>query len=124
MTKWRHVEPEDGQFTWDALDANITKAAKLGLQLVVSVEICKADPSDPASPAWLFDSVPSVNFTKGPSPNGTTNPHRCPYYLDSTFQAKFDRLIEALARHISSLPSKSKKAVVAVQAMLGITGDD
>merc|ERR1719375_2473177 len=28
MVKWRHVEPMDGHFTWELLDANVSKAAK------------------------------------------------------------------------------------------------
>jgi hypothetical protein len=126
MVKWRHVEPSLGVYDWSMLDANITKAAALNLQLVLAVEICKADPADEATPAWLYDSVPGVNFTHTPKgtivPANTTNPHRCPYYLDANFQAIFGKLISALATHVASLPEKDM--IVAVQDMEGITGDD
>ena len=46
MVKWRHIEPKDGVYDWAALDANITKAAKLKLQLILFIEICKATPHD------------------------------------------------------------------------------
>ena len=124
--KWRQIEPQRGVYDWAALDTNITKAASLDLQLVLAVEICKADPADEATPDWLYDEVPGVNFTHVPKgtvpPPNTTNPHRCPYYLDVHFQDVFGSLINAVAAHVSSLPEK--ETVVAVQAMLGITGDD
>ena len=126
MVKWRHVEPSPGVYDWAALDANITKAVALNLQLVLAVEVCKADPADEATPDWLYDTVPSVNFTHTPKgtivPANTTNPHRCPYYLDANFQAIFGKLISALATHVASLPEKDM--IVAVQDMEGITGDD
>jgi hypothetical protein len=126
MVKWRHVEPSPGVYNWSALDANITKAAALNLQLVLAVEVCKADPADEATPDWLYDNVPSVNFTHTPKgtivPGNTTNPHRCPYYLDANFQTIFGRLIAALAAHLASLPEK--QMIVGVQDMEGITGDD
>lgn len=126
MVKWRHVEPSPGVYDWSALDANITKAAALNLQLVLAVEVCKADPVDEATPDWLYKSVPGVNFTHTPKgtivPPNTTNPHRCPYYLDENFQTIFGKLISALAAHVASLPEKDR--IVAVQDMEGITGDD
>ena len=98
------------------------------LQVMLFVEICKADPADPAAPDWLYDEIGGVNFTHVPKgtivPNGTTNPHRCPYYLDPRFQTKFKRLISALAAHIATLPAPVKTHVAAVQAAFGITGDD
>jgi hypothetical protein len=127
MLKWRHIEPSPGVYNWSAMDANITKAARLGLQLILAIEVCKADPSDEATPDWLYSHAPSVNFTHTPKgtrvPPNTTNPHRCPFYLDSGFQAIFARLISAFAQHVGSLVP-NKRAVVGVQAMLGITGDD
>jgi hypothetical protein len=126
MIKWRHVQPSPGVYDWSALDANITKAVALNLQLVLAVEVCKADPADEATPDWLYDSVPGVNFTHTPKgtivPVNTTNPHRCPYYLDGNFQTIFGKLISALAVHIASLPEKDM--IVGVQDMEGITGDD
>ena len=110
MVKWRHVEPADGTFDWSALDANISAAANLDLQLVLMVEVCKADPKDPAAPQWLYDAVPGVNFTQGPAPANATNAHRCPYYLAPTFQAKFTRLIGAVAAHVAALPAKERRA--------------
>jgi beta-galactosidase GanA len=111
MLKWRHLEPSPGEYDWSALDANITKAAALDLQLLIAIEVCKADPKDEATPDWLYDQAPGVNFTHTPRgtvvPPNTTNPHRCPYYLDRTFQALFRRLISALATHLASLPKGS-----------------
>ena len=126
MVKWRHIEPSPGVYDWSALDANITKAAALNLQLVLAVEVCKADPADEATPDWVYESVPGVNFTHSPKgtivPSNTTNPHRCPYYLDENFQTIFGKLIAALAAHVASLPEKNM--IVGVQDMEGITGDD
>jgi len=128
MVKWRHVETADGVFDWKQFDANLTKASKLGLQLMVFVEICKADPGGPAAPDWLYDEIGGVNFThvpKGTVPAAnTTNPHRCPNYLDVRFQDNFSRLIKAMAAHIQQLPARTRVKVVAVQAAFGITGDD
>ena len=128
MLKWRHVEPSPGVYGWEALDVNITKAVALDLQLIIAIEVCKADPKDEATPDWLYEQVPSVNFTHTPrgtvAPPNTTNAHRCPYYLDSNFQTIFQRLISAFATHLASLPQAQKNMVVGVQAMLGITGDD
>ena len=86
MVKWRHVEPSSGVYDWSALDANISKAVALDLQLLIAIEICKADPKDEATPDWLYEAVPGVNFTHSPKgvvvPDNTTNPHRCPNYRD------------------------------------------
>ena len=128
MVKWRHVEPSSGVYDWSALDANISKAVALDLQLLIAIEICKADPKDEATPDWLYEAVPGVNFTHSPKgvvvPYNTTNPHRCPNYRDPRFQSVFGRLIKALATHLAGLPPPEKQLVVGVQAMLGITGDD
>ena len=128
MLKWRHIEPSPGVYDWAAVDLNVSRAAARGLELILAVEVCKADPADEATPDWLYDRVPGVNFTHAPRgtvvPPNTTNPHRCPYYLDGGFQATFRRLITALAGHLATLPEPERRAVVGVQAMLGITGDD
>jgi hypothetical protein len=125
LIKWRHIEPSPGVYNWSAVDANITKATQLGLQLILAIEVCKADPKDEATPDWLYDQVPGVNFSKSANPPpSATNNHRCPYYLDTGFQAIFGRLVSAFATHVASLPVPERAMVVGVQAMLGITGDD
>lgn len=115
MVKWRHIEPSPGRYDWREFDANISKATGLNLQLIVAVEICKADAKDEAAPEWLYSEVPAVAFNV----EGTK---KCPYYLNGRFQVLFRSLISALAVHLSELPSR--EMVVGVQAMLGITGDD
>lgn len=123
MVKWKQIEPHDGVFEWNAMDTNISAAITVGLEIIVMVEICKADGS--ATPAWLFaDGVPSVNFTHNPEPSNATNPHRCPYYLDPKFQSKFARMVAAVAAHLADLPGPEKNGVVGYQHAEGITGDD
>lgn len=121
MVKWSRVEPKDGEFDWSELDANITKAAQHGLAIQIMVEICKGDPKDPATPAWLYDIAPRVRFDN--SGIGPTN-ISCPYYLDGVFQQRFGRLIDTLSAHLQSLDHDVRKNVLSVQAAFGITGDD
>eukprot|EP00756_Hemistasia_phaeocysticola_P062336 Hpha_TRINITY_DN5775_c0_g1::TRINITY_DN5775_c0_g1_i3::g.147594::m.147594 len=124
MVKWKHLQPQEGVYTWDALDVNLTKAVALDQQVIIMVEICKADPADPAAPLWIYDEVPSVNFTHGPSPPNTTNPHRCPYYISPVFQRRYLALLTALAAHLAGLPHDVRNMIAAVQVPYGITGDD
>ena len=121
MLKWSHVETAPGVYDWSALDANITKAAKLDLDLQIMMEIVKVDHvmHFGATPAWLYEApynVPIVQYKKG-------NESVAPYYLDATFQKRFTLLIQAYVGHLCGLPKESRDAVWAVQIAVGITGD-
>ena len=115
---WRDLEPEDGVFNWAALDANLTKAAEHGLQVQPVVYIF--DCATPM-PTWMNNVSTPVKFHKG----GKTGPvHSAPNYVDPAFQARWQRVIQALASHLAELPPAVRAAVWSVQAVAGITGDN
>ena len=49
------VHSADGVFDWRELDANVTAMVQLGLQVMLFVETCKADPSDPKTASTAAD---------------------------------------------------------------------
>ena len=78
-------------------------------------------PGGSATPQWIYDVSPRVLFKRGlDSPQALES---APYYLDPTFQSRFERLIREFVRHVAALPGELKSHIWGVQAALGITGD-
>ena len=119
---WAQVEPEDGQFDWSAVDANLTAMAENGVQVSPTVWIHKGSSISGLvpTPEWLFKVSPGIPYQheKGKGPVLLA-----PDYLDKTFQQRFTRLIHAFAQHLDALPQNVKDNIWAVEASLGITGD-
>ena len=119
---WAQVEPEDGQFDWSGVDANLTSMASAGVEVSPTIWIHKGGSISGMvpTPEWLFKVSPGVPYEheqgKGPV-------LYAPNYLDPVFQGRFERLINEFAKHLDTLPSKVKKNIWAVEAALGITGD-
>ena len=114
---WRDLEPEDGVFDWRAFDANLTLAAKNGIQVqpVIYIYDC-ARPM----PAWMRNISRPIKFYRergGPL-------EEAPNFLDPAFQGRWQRVIKQFAKHLDSLPTEQRQSVWAVQAVAGITGDN
>jgi len=124
MVKWADLEPRNGEFDFNAFDRNLTVAAgQKGYEMIVFVEIVKA--GNETTPAWLYDAgVPLVHYTTNGGGGGENGNGFAPYYLDATFQFYFARMVRAFAAHLRALPSALRARVLAVQAAIGITGDD
>lgn len=112
--KWDEIEPSEGVFTWKDFDAELERAASLGLYASVGINV------GPMSPAWLYDKgIPKVMT---PSHRARTGPY--PYYLDPRHVACYHRLIEEFGRHVRTLPPRLVDWIVFVQVKTGSTGDE
>ena len=112
--KWEDVQPSEGVFVWKDFDAELQRAASLGLYASVGINV------GPMSPAWLYEKgIPKVMTT---GHRVRTGPY--PYYLDSRHIACYYRLIEEFGRHVRTLPARLTDRVVFVQVKTGSTGDE
>jgi hypothetical protein len=112
--KWEEVQPSEGVFVWTDFDAELKKAASLGLYACIGINV------GPMSPAWVYDKgVPKVMTT---GHRLRTGPY--PYYLDARHIAYYHRLIEEFGRHVRTLPAHLTHRVVFVQVKTGSTGDE
>jgi hypothetical protein len=115
---WDKLEPERGVFDWTEFDKNLTLAAEHGLQLNPVLYIF--DGANPM-PAWMANVSKPVLFHRG-GKTGQLEP--APNYLDPAFQDAWGNVIQEFAKHVTQMPDKVKKALWAVQAVAGITGDN
>jgi hypothetical protein len=111
---WEEVQPSEGVFGWKDFDAELEKAANLGLYACIGINV------GPMSPAWVYDKgVPKVMTTGHRIRSG---PY--PYYLDSRHISYYYRLIEEFGRHVRTLPPRLTGRVFFVQVKTGSTGDE
>ncbi len=111
---WSEIEAADGVFNWTAIDAILTFAADQGLYVLLSVNV------GPDSPGWLYSKgVPQV-FTDGHEKEA--GPY--PYYLNSLYISRFNRLVEKLGQYTRGLPSRLFERIAYVQVKTGSTGDE
>lgn len=97
---WRTVEPEEGQYAWDAIDEKYGLAAlrEQGIHLVLRL-VCDTpkNKSHMDIPDWLYQQTGNgswydISYGKGYSPD----------YSDPVFRAAHRRLIAALAEHFGT----------------------
>ena len=110
---WSEIERTDGVFDWTRLDANLEKAASLGLYCSIGI------PTGPMSPKWIYErGVPKV-MTEGHNRSG---PY--PYYLDARYSTYHGRMLAEFGRHVRSLPPRLTDRLVCVLVMTGSTQDE
>lgn len=89
---WSSVEPSDGTYDWSRLDAALSAAAAANKRLTVHIGV-----SGGAWPGWL--TMAGAHTYSGTSILGGTITDPVPW--DSVFLARYSRLIQQLADHIS-----------------------
>ena len=108
---WSHIEPSNGNFDFKPLDDALTKAAQLKGAIYVQIAV------GPDSPRWIYSNgVPKVTPKPG-KPKFT----EYPFYLDSTYQRFYHRMINNTAQYLRS--HKHSSLVAFVQMDYGCTGD-
>jgi hypothetical protein len=98
-TGWNSIEPEPGVFYWDALDAEIEKAAILGKRIWIELHTTEG-----RTPQWALDQGVELVGSRG----GTPLP------WNETYQRLLRRAIHAMAARYDGHP-----AVDAVNVMAG-----
>jgi len=127
---WSDIEISDGVFNFTYMDSQFAAAAAAGLYIETALSMGSGAGGtlDKANgvPSWIYtrtggnESVPKVLVESSQGKGKLT----FPYYLDSTYQFLFLRVLKAFAAHISTYPPSLRRFIVASQAMFGSTGDD
>ncbi|QKG72209.1 beta-galactosidase [Erythrobacter mangrovi] len=90
---WSLVEPGDGTYDWSRLDAALSAAAAANKLVTIHIGV-----SGGAWPAWL--TTAGAQTYSGTSILGGTITDPVPW--DNVFLARYDRLVQQLASHISA----------------------
>jgi hypothetical protein len=113
VVDWADIEPSNGNFSWAPLDNLVNNIANQGLYVMTMVYTGKG------APHWLYSSGVPV-ATAGWSGTGDA----FPYYLNSTYQTYFKRMVAAVAQHLqNAYPSTIRAKIVGIQAPVGTSGD-
>jgi len=107
---WDRIEPEEGRFNWEKLDAKITRVARSGLHVMVIMY------HGNRTPQWIYD--------RGIGRIDNGRKHVYPYYLDPRCKKYVKRLIAKTAEHLqTAYPPEIRRKIVAVQCPVGSSGD-
>ena len=99
LSRWADLEPEEGRFFWDDLDAAIEKwtALGMGLQLRISTDAMIYNHSADGAPAWLYENY-AIPYQER---EGYGLTMRYPDYLNPIYQQKLRAFLHALATHMA-----------------------
>ncbi|MDX6547285.1 MAG: large repetitive protein [Gaiellales bacterium] len=106
--RWSDLEPQNGVFSWTALDADIARARTSGNRLIVRIS-CGAD-----APAWLYDSTSSGGrpVTRldliSTDPGSISGSIAVPAPWDADLLYHYRNLIQALQTHLSGFGDASQ----------------
>ncbi len=101
LSQWNHLEPEEGRYCWDALDASIEKWTGLGkrLNFRISTEPMIYNGSGEGVPPYLFDKY-GVPYQEK---QGYGVAMRYPDYLHPAYQERLGLFLEALRDRYAGL---------------------
>ncbi len=124
ITRWVDIEPQDGVYKFKTeIDDVLQKA--LDNDWYTFINIWVAGPSESGwTPEWLYDKgIPKVACGRGNFPYYFHNyvPGQPP--ASNSYQYYYFRLLNAIAKHILSLPANLRERVVFIQCAEGSTGD-
>jgi len=97
---WDAIEPSLGQYQWTTLDPWLTQATALGKKIDIVVMAGNSTPS------WLYQNgTPQLNFVISPhgGATGQCQPMTMAPPWDTTFLARWDAMLTALAAHLKSM---------------------
>jgi hypothetical protein len=93
QVSWPEVEPSKGVFDFGPLDARIDIWNKAGKSVMLKVVPYSQDNGNDSTPAWIYDTVPSIVFTS--TRLGTV---KIPVVWSSQFFTEYSAFILTLAR--------------------------
>jgi Ca2+-binding RTX toxin-like protein len=97
---WNTIEPVNGTFNWATLDNEIYRALASGKQISLSVIPNRLD-----APGWLFDAG-AEKLSVATNNHGTTTGNitdlAAPW--DTTYQAEYAGMMQALSDHLKTIP--------------------
>ncbi len=104
LSRWADLEPQEGVYFWDDLDASIARwtALGMGLQLRISTDAMIYDGTGDGAPAWLYRDYPMIP-TQVRADYGTEMIY--PDYLHPVYQQKLRAFLHALADHVAAVPN-------------------
>ncbi|NNV53905.1 T9SS type A sorting domain-containing protein [Limnovirga soli] len=111
---WRDLETSPNVWNWVQFDNDLNAWAADSLPVILLI-YTKED-----APDWLYkNGVPKVT-EKDEQGNSIGY---SPYYADTDYKRFFKRMITNVHQHLETLPTGTRKQVIAIQACLGNTGD-
>lgn len=96
---WPEIEPSKGVFNFDSLDTIIDIWNKAGKRVMLRVIPYSQDNGNDSTPAWIYDTVPSITFT-----STTLGTVKIPVVWSDQFAAEYSSFIMALARKYDQDP--------------------
>ncbi len=110
-SEWNRIEPQPGEFSWDALDRKVRDVVDKGLTVMIMIY------HGHKVPEWVYDQgVPRVETD--------ARQHKFhPYYLDPAYKRLLSRMIHATAEHVAAYPPEVRERIVGVQCPTGKSGD-
>ena len=89
-----------GRYDWEMFDATFARYARAGLHIQFMIWV------GPDSPRWIYEAgVPEVKTTPTLNPRGKPHGWTYPFYLDANYKRFYHRMIDAVARHVDTLPT-------------------
>lgn len=107
---WATLEPQEGQYNWDALDRFLDGWGKLGKVCNIGVMCANThgrDPNGYVTPKWVFDAgAKKIEIQLKPDQSTTGTPGRkiAPVFDDPIFLDKFANFLRAFANRYDGDP--------------------
>ncbi|RJP29293.1 MAG: DUF4832 domain-containing protein [Candidatus Omnitrophota bacterium] len=104
---WAYLEPQEGQFDWDIIDAIINKWVEHGLGIAFRIS-CKETSTDRieqqfATPKWVMKAGAKGDFYRRGEKTGTDGPWE-PVFDDPIFLEKLENFLKAFAGRYDGKP--------------------
>jgi hypothetical protein len=106
---WADIEPQPNQYNFYCIDSRIQEAVDNNQYVIFKVYV-----GNEPHPEWIWDKVPRVVTDRG---------RTYPYYLDTYYKMYVKRLWAALLKHVTTLPSAQRVAIIGMQVPMGKSGD-
>ncbi len=98
---WAEIEPEEGQFQWDLIDAPLKLWAGKHKKIILFFKTVQKKGQNPtqdsATPQWVYDA--------GAKKITTADGTNWPIYWDNIFLAKYENFVKAVAQHYDGNPN-------------------
>ena len=94
---WSRLEPEDGRFDWNPLEADLAFAAREGIPAAMRVMCANSGASGPVTPEWVWTAGAPCHVWESVDYSGRIVTNRSPVFESPVFQRLHRRFLTALA---------------------------